>query len=133
MKYVVCNADEGDPGAAMDRSIMEGDPHSIVESMAVCGYSIGSPKGLVYIPGRISACHTKIESCYCSGARIRAAGKNIFGTDFSFDIEIRYGAGAFIGEETALIHSMEGKRGEPTLKPPFPAEARLSGQADQCE
>ena len=129
MKYVVCNADEGDPGAFMDRSIMEGDPHSIVESMAVCGYSIGSPKGLVYIRAEYPLAIQRLKIAIAQAREYGLLGKNIFGTDFSFDIEIRYGAGAFVcGEETALIHSMEGKRGEPTLKPPFPAEAGYLGK-----
>jgi NADH:ubiquinone oxidoreductase, NADH-binding (51 kD) subunit len=121
-KYVVCNADEGDPGAFMDRSILEGDPHSVLESMAICGYCIGANKGLIYIraeyPLAIQRLKTAIEQAKAYGL----LGENIFGTDFSFDIELRYGAGAFVcGEETALIHSMEGLRGEPTVKPPFPS------------
>lgn len=129
MKYVVCNADEGEPGAFMDRSIMEGDPHSIVEAMAVCGYSIGSPKGLVYIRAEYPLAIQRLKIAIAQAREYGLLGKNIFGTDFSFDIEIRYGAGAFVcGEETALIHSMEGKRGEPTLKPPFPAEAGYLGK-----
>ena len=129
MKYVVCNADEGDPGAFMDRSIMEGDPHSSVEAMAVCGYSIGSPKGLVYIRAEYPLAIQRLKIAIAQAREYGLLGKNIFGTDFSFDIEIRYGAGAFVcGEETALIHSMEGKRGEPTLKPPFPAEAGYLGK-----
>ncbi|WP_330940387.1 NADH-quinone oxidoreductase subunit NuoF [Bacteroides sp. MSB163] len=129
MKYVVCNADEGDPGAFMDRSIMEGDPHSIVEAMAVCGYSIGSPKGLVYIRAEYPLAIQRLKIAIAQAREYGLLGKNIFGADFSFDIEIRYGAGAFVcGEETALIHSMEGKRGEPTLKPPFPAEAGYLGK-----
>ena len=129
MKYVVCNADEGDPGAFMDRSIMEGDPHSIVEAMAVCGYSIGSPKGLVYIRAEYPLAIQRLKIAIAQAREYGLLGKNIFGTDFRFDLEIRYGAGAFVcGEETALIHSMEGKRGEPTLKPPFPAEAGYLGK-----
>ena len=129
MKYVVCNADEGDPGAFMDRSIMEGDPHSIVEAMAVCGYSIGSPKGLVYIRAEYPLAIQRLKIAIAQAREYGLLGKNIFGTDFSFDIEIRYGAGAFVcGEETALIHSMEGKRGDPPLNPPFPAEAGYLGK-----
>lgn len=129
MKYVVCNADEGDPGAFMDRSIMEGDPHSIVEAMALCGYSIGSSKGLVYIRAEYPLAIQRLKIAIGQAREYGLLGDNIFGTDFSFDIEIRYGAGAFVcGEETALIHSMEGKRGEPTLKPPFPAEAGYLGK-----
>ncbi|WP_291529679.1 NADH-quinone oxidoreductase subunit NuoF [Bacteroides sp. UBA939] len=129
IKYVVCNADEGDPGAFMDRSIMEGDPHSIIEAMALCGYSIGSPKGLVYIRAEYPLAIQRLKVAITQAREYGLLGNNIFGTDFSFDIEIRYGAGAFVcGEETALIHSMEGKRGEPTLKPPFPAEAGYLGK-----
>lgn len=129
IKYVVCNADEGDPGAFMDRSIMEGDPHSIVEAMAVCGYSIGSHKGLVYIRAEYPLAIQRLKTAIAQAREYGLLGNNIFGTDFGFDIEIRYGAGAFVcGEETALIHSMEGKRGEPTLKPPFPAESGYRGK-----
>ncbi len=121
-KYVVCNADEGDPGAFMDRSILEGDPHSVLEAMAICGYAIGSDEGLIYIraeyPLAIKRLNIAIEQAKEKGL----LGKKIFNTEFNFDIKLKLGAGAFVcGEETALIHSMEGKRGEPTLKPPFPA------------
>ena len=123
-KYVVCNADEGDPGAFMDRSILEGDPHSIVEAMAICGYAIGANKGLVYIRAEYPLAVKRLEKAISSARQIGLLGKNILGTEFEFDIEIRFGAGAFVcGEETALIHSMEGQRGEPTTKPPFPAES----------
>ena len=129
MKYVVCNADEGDPGAFMDRSIMEGDPHSIIEAMAICGYSIGSPKGLVYIRAEYPLAIQRLKIAIAQAREYGLLGSNILGTNFNFDIEIRYGAGAFVcGEETALIHSMEGKRGEPTLKPPFPAEEGYLGK-----
>lgn len=129
MKYVVCNADEGDPGAFMDRSIMEGDPHSIIEAMAICGYSIGSPKGLVYIRAEYPLAIQRLKIAIAQAREYGLLGNNILGTTFNFDIEIRYGAGAFVcGEETALIHSMEGKRGEPTLKPPFPAEEGYLGK-----
>lgn len=129
IKYVVCNADEGDPGAFMDRSIMEGDPHSIVEAMALCGFSIGSPKGLVYIRAEYPLAIHRLKVAIKQAREYGLLGDNIFGTEFCFDIEIRYGAGAFVcGEETALIHSMEGKRGEPTLKPPFPAESGYLGK-----
>lgn len=128
IKYVVCNADEGDPGAFMDRSIMEGDPHSIIEAMTLCGYSIGSSKGLVYIRAEYPLAILRLKKAIEQARTYGLLGNNIFGTDFGFDIEIRYGAGAFVcGEETALIHSMEGKRGEPTLKPPFPAESGYLG------
>ena len=123
-KYVVCNADEGDPGAFMDRSIMEGDPHSVIEAMAICGYSIGASKGLVYIRAEYPLAIERLRIAIEQAEKYELLGENILGTDFSFHIEIRYGAGAFVcGEETALIHSMEGHRGEPTTKPPFPAES----------
>ena len=123
-KYVVCNADEGDPGAFMDRSIMEGDPHSVIEAMAICGYSIGATKGLVYIRAEYPLAIQRLKTAIHQAEEFGLLGENIFGTDFSFNIELRYGAGAFVcGEETALIHSMEGHRGEPTMKPPFPAES----------
>lgn len=128
-KYVVCNADEGDPGAFMDRSVLEGDPHTVIEAMAICGYCIGADKGLVYIraeyPLAIERLKTAIEQAKNAGL----LGKGILGTTFNFDIDLRYGAGAFVcGEETALIHSMEGLRGEPTVKPPFPAESGFLGK-----
>ena len=123
-KYVVCNADEGDPGAFIDRSIMEGDPHSVIEAMAICGYSIGASKGLVYIRAEYPLAIERLRIAIEQAEKYGLLGENILGTDFSFHIEIRYGAGAFVcGEETALIHSMEGHRGEPTTKPPFPAES----------
>lgn len=123
-KYVVCNADEGDPGAFMDRSILEGDPHSVVEAMAICGYSIGATKGLVYIRAEYPLAVKRLQKAIADAKAVGLLGKDIFGSGFDFDIEIKYGAGAFVcGEETALIHSMEGERGEPTTKPPFPAES----------
>lgn len=123
-KYVVCNADEGDPGAFMDRSILEGDPHSVIEAMALCGYSIGATKGLVYIRAEYPLAIHRLKVAINQAREYGLLGDDIMGTGFSFDIEIRYGAGAFVcGEETALIHSMEGLRGEPTVKPPFPAES----------
>nr|WP_302595301.1 NADH-quinone oxidoreductase subunit NuoF [uncultured Cellulosilyticum sp.] len=128
-KYVVCNADEGDPGAFMDRSILEGDPNSVVEAMAICGYAIGATQGLVYIRAEYPLAIKRLESAISSAREYGLLGKNILGTNFSFDIEIRFGAGAFVcGEETALIHSMEGKRGEPTTKPPFPAASGYWGK-----
>ena len=121
-KYVVCNADEGDPGAFMDRSIMEGDPHSIIEAMAICGYAIGATKGLVYIRAEYPLAIERLQIAIAQARECGMLGTDILGSGFSFDIELRYGAGAFVcGEETALIHSMEGQRGEPTFKPPFPA------------
>ncbi len=129
IKYVVCNADEGDPGAFMDRSIMEGDPHSIVEAMAICGYSTGSSRGLVYIRAEYPLAIHRLKTAIAQAREYGLLGEDILGSGFSFDIEIRYGAGAFVcGEETALIHSMEGKRGEPTMKPPFPAESGYLGK-----
>lgn len=123
-KYVVCNADEGDPGAFMDRSILEGDPHSIIEAMTINGYAIGATKGLVYIRAEYPLAIHRLQVAIAQAREYGVLGNNLFGTDFSFDIELRYGAGAFVcGEETALIHSMEGKRGEPTFKPPFPAQS----------
>ena len=121
-KYVICNADEGDPGAFMDRSIMEGDPNSIIEAMAICGYAIGASKGLVYIRAEYPLAIHRLQVAIAQARDYGLLGDDILGSGFNFDIELRYGAGAFVcGEETALIHSMEGKRGEPTLKPPFPA------------
>jgi len=123
-KYVVCNADEGDPGAFMDRAVLEGDPHSVLEAMAIGGYAIGGNNGTIYIraeyPLAIKRLKMAIEQAKAAGV----LGDNILGTGFSFDIELKYGAGAFVcGEETALINSMEGNRGEPYTKPPFPAES----------
>ncbi|MBN1969239.1 MAG: NADH-quinone oxidoreductase subunit NuoF [Candidatus Delongbacteria bacterium] len=128
-KYVVCNADEGDPGAFMDRSILEGDPHTVIEAMAICGYAIGATKGLVYIRAEYPLAIKRLKLAIDQAKEYGFLGNDIFGTEFSFDIELRYGAGAFVcGEETALIHSMEGLRGEPTLKPPFPAESGYMGK-----
>lgn len=121
-KYMICNADEGDPGAFMDRSILEGDPHTVIEAMAIGGFCIGASKGLVYIRAEYPLAIHRLKIAIDQAREYGLLGNNIFGTDFSFDIELRYGAGAFVcGEETALIHSMEGQRGEPTFKPPFPA------------
>ena len=128
-KYVVCNADEGDPGAFMDRSVLEGDPHSVLEAMAICGYAIGAPHGLIYIRAEYPMAIKRLKIAIKQAEEYGLLGKNIFGTDFSFDIELRYGAGAFVcGEETALIHSMEGNRGEPTVKPPYPAVSGYKGK-----
>lgn len=122
-KYVVCNADEGDPGAFMDRSILEGDPNTIIEAMAICGYCIGASKGLVYIRAEYPLAIKRLQIAINQAREYGLLGDKILGTNFSFDMELRYGAGAFVcGEETALIASMEGKRGEPRFKPPFPAE-----------
>ncbi|MBR1513057.1 MAG: NADH-quinone oxidoreductase subunit NuoF [Bacteroidales bacterium] len=123
-KYIICNADEGDPGAFMDRSIMEGDPHSVIEAMAIGGYAIGATKGLVYIRAEYPLAIHRLQVAIAQAREYGLLGTDILGSGFDFDIELRYGAGAFVcGEETALIHSMEGKRGEPTFKPPFPAVA----------
>jgi NADP-reducing hydrogenase subunit HndC len=128
-KYVVCNADEGDPGAFMDRSVLEGDPHSVLEAMAICGYAIGASKGLIYIRAEYPLAIQRLKIAINQAREYGVLGIDIFGTDFSFDIDLRYGAGAFVcGEETALIHSMEGMRGEPTNKPPFPAESGFLGK-----
>ena len=128
-KYVVCNADEGDPGAFMDRSILEGDPNSIIEAMAICGYAIGASQGRVYIRAEYPLAIQRLETAIAQAREYGLLGENILGTDFSFDIQIKLGAGAFVcGEETALIHSMEGNRGEPTIKPPFPAESGFWGK-----
>jgi NADP-reducing hydrogenase subunit HndC len=128
-KYVVCNADEGDPGAFMDRSILEGDPHSVFEAMAICGYCIGADAGLIYIRAEYPLAIKRLKIAIDQARDYGLLGKDIFGSGFNFDVEIRYGAGAFVcGEETALIHSMEGMRGEPTVKPPFPAQSGYKGK-----
>lgn len=128
-KYVVCNADEGDPGAFMDRSILEGDPHAVLEAMAICGYATGANKGLIYIRAEYPLAIKRLKIAIEQAREYGMLGENIFGSDFNFDIQLRYGAGAFVcGEETALIHSMEGERGEPTFKPPFPAESGYLGK-----
>ena len=128
-KYVVCNADEGDPGAFMDRSILEGDPHSVIEAMAINAYCTGSDHGLVYIRAEYPLAVARLKTALKQAREYGLLGKGILGADFNFDIEIRYGAGAFVcGEETALIHSMEGLRGEPTFKPPFPSEHGYYGK-----
>mgnify|MGYP001021844048 FL=1 len=125
-KYVCCNADEGDPGAFMDRSILEGDPHSLLEAMAIAGYAIGADQGYIYVRAEYPIAVTRLKIALQQAKDYGLLGKNIFGTDFSFDIEIRLGAGAFVcGEETALMTSVEGKRGEPRPRPPFPANKGL--------
>lgn len=125
-KYIICNADEGDPGAFMDRSILEGDPNSIVEAMAIAGYAIGASEGYIYIRAEYPLAIERLRTAIKEARELGLLGKNILGTDFSFDLFIKYGAGAFVcGEETALIHSIEGNRGEPTTKPPFPAVSGL--------
>jgi len=128
-KYVVCNADEGDPGAFMDRSVLEGDPHSVIEAMAIAGYCIEADKGLVYIRAEYPLAIERLKIAIKQAREYGLLGNDILGTGFNFDIELRYGAGAFVcGEETALIHSMEGHRGEPTLKPPFPSVSGYLGK-----
>lgn len=128
-KYVVCNADEGDPGAFMDRSILEGDPHGVLEAMIICGYATGASVGLIYIRAEYPVAVSRLEKAISDARRNGFLGENILGSGFSFDIDIKLGAGAFVcGEETALIHSMEGERGEPTTKPPFPAESGYWGK-----
>jgi len=121
-KYVACNADEGDPGAFMDRSVLEGDPHSVIEAMAIAGYAIGASKGFIYIRAEYPIAVERLEIALAQAKELGVIGDNIFSTDFSFDLEIRLGAGAFVcGEETALIESIEGRRGMPRPRPPFPA------------
>lgn len=128
-KYVVCNADEGDPGAFMDRSILEGDPHSVIEAMAIAGYSIGANKGYIYVRAEYPIAVHRFDIAIKQAREYGLLGKNIFGTDFEFDVEIRLGAGAFVcGEETALLESIEGRRGQPRLKPPYPANEGLWGK-----
>ncbi len=123
VKFIICNADEGDPGAFMDRSILEGDPNSILEAMAIGGYAIGANKGIIYIRAEYPLAISRLNTAIKQARELGLLGKNILDTDFSFDIDIKYGAGAFVcGEETALINSCEGKRGEPNYKPPYPAE-----------
>jgi NADH-quinone oxidoreductase subunit F len=125
-KYVVCNADEGDPGAFMDRSLLEGDPHSIVEGMAICGFAVGANQGYVYVRAEYPLAIERLNVAINDARKLGLLGKKIFSSKFNFDIEIRMGAGAFVcGEETALMHSIEGKRGEPRPKPPFPAQKGL--------
>ena len=128
-KYVVCNADEGDPGAFMDRSILEGDPHSVVEAMMIAGYAIGADKGYIYVRAEYPIAVQRFQTAIDSAREYGILGKNIWGTGFNFDLEVRLGAGAFVcGEETALLESIEGRRGQPRLKPPFPANAGLWGK-----
>ena len=125
-KYVVCNADEGDPGAFMDRSILEGDPHSVLEAMTIAGFAIGANRGFIYVRAEYPIAVKRLKIAIEQARDYGILGNNIFRTDFSFDIEIRLGAGAFVcGEETALLESIEGKRGQPRVKPPFPAVSGL--------
>lgn len=125
-KYVACNADEGDPGAFMDRSILEGDPHCIIEAMMIAGYAIGADMGYIYVRAEYPIAVQRFQKAIDQAREYGILGKNIWGTGFNFDLEIRLGAGAFVcGEETALLESIEGRRGQPRLKPPFPANAGL--------
>ena len=127
-KFVICNADEGDPGAFMDRSVLEGDPHAVLEAMALCGYAIGSDEGYIYVRAEYPIAVNRLRIAIHQAREYGLLGKNIMGTDFSFDIQIRLGAGAFVcGEEMALMTSIEGHRGEPKPKPPFPATQGLFG------
>lgn len=128
-KYVVCNADEGDPGAFMDRSILEGDPHCVVEAMMIAGYSVGADKGYIYVRAEYPIAVHRFQIAINQAREYGILGENIFGSGFNFDLEIRLGAGAFVcGEETALLESIEGKSGRPRLKPPFPANSGLWGK-----
>ena len=125
-KYVVCNADEGDPGAFMDRSVLEGDPHCVIEAMMIAGYAIGANEGYIYVRAEYPIAVKRFQIAIDQAREKGILGKNIFGTDFDFDLHIRLGAGAFVcGEETALLESIEGRRGQPRLKPPFPANSGL--------
>ncbi|MFX4260710.1 NADH-ubiquinone oxidoreductase-F iron-sulfur binding region domain-containing protein [Pelotomaculum propionicicum] len=128
-KYVLCNADEGDPGAFMDRSILEGDPHSVLEAMTVAGYCIGASQGYVYVRAEYPIAVERLEIAINQARELGLLGKNLFGSSFDFDIGLRFGAGAFVcGEETALIHSVIGQRGEPRPRPPYPAQEGLWGK-----
>lgn len=128
-KYVICNGDEGDPGAFMDRSVLEGNPHRVLEGMAIAGYAVGANQGFAYIRGEYPLAIKRIENAIKQAKRLGLLGNKILGTDFSFDVQVRIGAGAFVcGEETALIASIEGKRGTPSPRPPYPAESGLWGK-----
>ncbi|HUN84269.1 MAG TPA: NuoF family protein [Terracidiphilus sp.] len=129
MKYVVCNGDEGDPGAFMDRSVMEGDPHRVIEGMAIAAYAVGAGKGFIYVRAEYPVAVSRLTTAIREARRRGLLGTNLGGTTFSFDVEIRLGAGAFVcGEETALIASIEGKRGTPRPRPPYPAMSGLWGK-----
>lgn len=129
IKYVACNADEGDPGAFMDRSVLEGDPHALIEAMAIAGFAVGAAKGYVYVRAEYPIAVNRLQIAIDQAKEYGLLGENIFDTDFAFDLEIRLGAGAFVcGEETALMNSIEGKRGEPRPRPPFPANKGLFGK-----
>ena len=129
-KYVVCNADEGDPGAFMDRSVLEGDPHGLIEAMSIAAYAVGANQGFVYVRAEYPLAIERLQKAINDSRENGLLGKNVFDTDFCFDLEIRIGAGAFVcGEETALLHSIEGKRGMPSPRPPYPAESGLWGES----
>ena len=129
VKYVCCNADEGDPGAFMDRSVLEGDPHAVLEAMAIAGYAIGAQQGYIYVRAEYPIAVKRLRIAVAQAREYGLLGKNIFGTDFNFDIDLRLGSGAFVcGEETALLASIEGGRGEPRPRPPFPAVKGLFGK-----
>lgn len=128
-KYVCCNADEGDPGAFMDRSVLEGDPHSVIEAMIIAGYTVGADEGYIYVRAEYPIAVEQLEKAIAQAREKGLLGRNILGTDFSFDLDLRLGAGAFVcGEETALMRSVEGNRGEPSPRPPFPAIKGLFGK-----
>jgi len=128
-KYVICNADEGDPGAFMDRSVLEGDPHAVIEAMAIAGYTIGANQGYIYVRAEYPIAVNRLRIAIDQARKEGVLGQHIFGSDFSFDLDLRLGAGAFVcGEETALLESIEGHRGEPRPRPPFPAVKGLFGK-----
>ncbi|MCS7041165.1 MAG: NADH-quinone oxidoreductase subunit NuoF [Bryobacteraceae bacterium] len=128
-KYVICNADEGDPGAFMDRSVLEGDPHRVLEGMAIAGYAVGAQQGFIYVRGEYTLAIQRLQTAIRQAEREQLLGNRIFGDNFQFRIDLRIGAGAFVcGEETALIASIEGKRGQPRQRPPYPPESGLWGQ-----
>lgn len=128
-KYVCCNADEGDPGAFMDRSVLEGDPHSVLEAMAIAGYAIGATQGYIYIRAEYPIAVERLQIAIQQARELGLLGKNIFDSGFDFDIELRLGSGAFVcGEETSLLASIEGHRGEPRPRPPYPAVKGLYGK-----
>ena len=128
-KYLICNADEGDPGAFMDRAVIEGDPHRLIEGMTIAAYAIGASKGYVYIRAEYPLAVKRLKNAISQAYDLGLLGSNVAGTNFSFDLLIKMGAGAFVcGEETALIHSIEGKRGMPRPRPPFPSTSGLFGK-----
>ncbi len=127
-RYVVCNADEGEPGTFKDRVLMEGDPHRLIEGMAICGYAVGARRGFIYVRGEYALSIRRLERAIAQARAHGFLGRKILGTDFSFDIEVRAGAGAYVcGEETALLESMEGKRGWPRIRPPSPRTKASAG------